>query len=202
MKIEIMSKDQLSKLFDDQGRYDDYISKKYKYLDLGWNGIGTDNLVVALDNEKIAGILQIGKAPQQKNLYWMKFVTVHPDYRNQGIAKSLIREMFNYLSKIPEAEVELSTYEKEGEVLVETVSSLAKEYDMPIRHRRISEPYQDAKRPYLRIGDKVQVDDPVSGYKGSGILAWFIEYENPVKAFSKRSEDQDPIIVELKYITI
>lgn len=200
MELKILSKEEVYNLFNNE-RDEQYSSEKFKYLDLGWNGIGVDKLVVAFNDFNPIGILQIGKSPNDKNLYWMKFVTVHPNFRGIGVARALIEEMLNYLSRIPDAELELSSYEKEGEVLIPMVTELAQNYTMPIRHRRWGDPYQDAKRPYLRKDIKVLIDDPVSGFSGEGTLMFFLEYEKPLQAVVNIGENLDPIKVDIKYLT-
>ena len=159
-----------------------------------------NRLLVALVDKKPAGVLQLGQAAQDKNLYWMKFVTVHPDFRKSGIARSLIREMCNYVSKIENAKIDLSSYEKEGEVMMDTVKEIAHEFNsLPIRHRTWATPYQDAKNDFFRNEDEVLVDDDENNMKGQGKILYFVE-EEPVRAVVKLENKENAYKVLLKYL--
>lgn len=202
MELKWLNKNEVYDLFKEEELHQQYVEKKFKYLDLSYRGIDSDLVLVAIVNKQVAGLLQLGKAPSDKNLYWMKYVTVHPDFRQQGVARNLIQEMFLYLLKIPEARVELSSYEKEGEVMIPMVQDLANQYpQLSVSHRTWGSPYLDAKHDFIRSGDTVWVDDAESGYQGWGEVMYFIEYKTPLKVMIKKKNKEEVLEVEPKFLT-
>lgn len=55
-----------------------------------------DYLVVERDG-KIVGVLGYQKSPYEPDMVWLKFISVHPKYRNQRIAKLLMDSLFKFL---------------------------------------------------------------------------------------------------------
>lgn len=191
----------------------DYKDKKFEFLSL--NHIGSDKMLVALDNSKkrirVMGILQLSKYPAKDDLYMMKMVSVHPDYRQRGVAKALIKEMCSYMVATfgTEKRLELSAYEKSGEVLINTVTQIAKEFpELSIKHRVWGEGgiAQEAKNNFLRLNDEVVIDDPVSGYKGIGTIFYFDELNKDMVCLRKNkvnSDDEEKaIFVNIKYLSL
>lgn len=132
---------------------------------------------MAFEDNRPVGLLQLGQSNSDKNLYWMKYVTVHPEYRQKGIARMLITEMCRHVSLISDAKIELSSYEKDGEVMITMVQEVSLQFpELTMKHRTWGEPYQDTKIPYLKRDDKVLVEH--SDYSGPGILKYFEEYNN------------------------
>lgn len=187
MDLKWCQKDEIYKIFLDNELYrQEYLEKKFKYLDLSWKSIESDNTLVAFIDNRPVGLLQLGQAPQDKNLYWMKYVTVHPEFRQMGVARELITEMCRYVSSIEDARIELSSYEKEGEVLIPMVQEISLQFpELSVKHRTWGTPYQDTKLPFLRTGDKVLVDSP--DYSGEGVLYGFEEWHNPMTILVKIS---------------
>mgnify|MGYP002651515285 CR=1 FL=1 len=199
MEVKILSQHEVYALFQEQKNNQDYVDKNFKYLDLSYKGIDADSVFTAFsDDGEVMGMLQMGKSPYEKNLYWMKFVTVHPKFRQQGVARLLLSSLFSYLEKIEGAEVELSRYEPEGEVMISMVTELAQNYNLPIRHCKWGDPYQDAKQDYLSKGMIVLVNDPDSGFKGEGTILYFLDYEKPVKALVNIGDQKESLKVDLK----
>jgi len=193
-----MGSHDLYKLFQEFDLLEDYKNKKFKYLDFGY--IGQDRLLIASIDRKPVGVLQLGQAVQDKNLYWMKFVTVHPEYRQLGIARNLIQEMCRHVSKIENAKIELSSYEKDGEVMMEMVRDIALEFfSLSIKHRTWGTPYQDAKNDFFRIDEEVFVDDSEKNLKGLAKIINFIEQE-PIGAVVKLQNEEKNHQVLLKYL--
>lgn len=160
-----------------------------------------DFLIGAFDKDKLCGLIQFGKNPHRKdnNTYAMKFVSVNPQYRNQGIAKKLLEAMIKDL--VGKVDVlELSRYEDEGVVLINTVKELALKYpEITIMHRKRTDPHQNAMNHYIEVGMKVKVDDPTQNLIGIGEVVAFIEYSNPLKVYVKISDQVYE--VDCKYLT-
>jgi hypothetical protein len=199
MELKWLNRDEVYNLFQDEKHREDYQNKKFKYLELSY--ISSDKLCFAFENDQPVGCLQLGQSPQDKNLYWMKFVTVHPDFRQKGIARILITEMCRYISQIPNARIELSSYEKEGEVMIPMVQEIAHEFsNLCIKHRYWGTPYQNAKQDLVKMGDVVEVDDSENNIQAIGEIMYFIEYEEPLKAMIKIKNKDEVVKVQLKYL--
>lgn len=166
--------------------------EQFRYLNMAY--IGDDSLLVALDSQNtILGIIQFGESPKNK-IYWMKFVCVHQDHRQSGIAKALIRSMCDFLSKIENAQIELSTYEKEGEVLINSVSEIAREYpDLVVKHRVWGGIYQDAKANFIKAGDVVQFLNHLTGEYSEGTVMYFEEFLETPRVMIKTKSGQASI---------
>ena len=180
MELKWVSKEELYKIFESDKNRKDLTDKKFKYLDLSYFGIGQDTILIALDGENPVGVLQMGISPSDSKQYWMKFVTVHPDYRNQGVAKSLITEMFNFVSKIEDGKIDLSTYEESGEVMIGMVQEVSSKFpELLVRHRVWGGPYQDTKKHFFREGEVVRVE--YENYVGVGTIKYFQEFKDYIK---------------------
>lgn len=172
--------------------------ENFKYLNFSY--INQDNILVALNNQDvILGILQVGESPRSK-IYWMKYVCVHPKYRQIGVAKALINEMCNYLSKIENAQIELSTYEKEGEILINSVSEISKQYpELIVRHKVLGGIYQDAKKDFIKAGDEVTFINNLTGEESIGEVLFFEEFFEPVRVRVK-TKNESVFSIEMIYV--
>lgn len=208
MELKWFSSSEINDLFYDSPLLmNEYRAKKFEYLDLKY--IGNHRVLLALgqkgNKQIVMGVLQLGKYPKDPNLYMMIFVSIHPDYRKMGIAKTLIKEMCNYVSSIPNARIELSTYEKEGEVLINSVRQIAQEFpELSIKHRVWGGKMQDARQDFFRCDDEVMVNDPISGYQGLGKIMYFDEFENDMVMIRKKQvkdPEESVVLVAIKYLS-
>lgn len=189
MELNWLSRSEIYDLFNDPRLREEYQKKYFKYLELSY--LDQDLVLCAFIDQKLVGCLQLGKSPYDQHLYWMKFVTVHPDFRRQNIARNLITEMCQYVSKIPDARIELSSYEKEGEVMIPMVQEIAANFpELSLKHRTFGSPYQDAKLDFLKPGDSVIVSDPHQNYYGEGIVLFFDESAHPLTLTIKTPQNQ------------
>lgn len=180
MNLTWCNKDEIYKIFLENEEYhQEYVDNKFKYLDLNYRSIEADLVLVASIDNRPVGLLQLGQSNTDKNLYWMKYVTVHPDFRQQGVARQLITEMCRYISSLPEGKIELSSYEKEGEIMIPMVQEISLQFpELSMKHRTWGEPYQDTKLPFFKRGDRVMVEH--EEYSGPGTLKYFEEYQTPL----------------------
>jgi ribosomal protein S18 acetylase RimI-like enzyme len=81
----------LNKLIIDEAKYDDTIDKNFIVKDYFSNVIqsGENILLADIENDEIVGYLFLKK---QNDGYLIDGLYVETEYRNQGIAKSLIKE--------------------------------------------------------------------------------------------------------------
>lgn len=62
-------------------------------------GLQKEDVLFCLDGKKVIGVLGIQKSPYEKNTMWLKYVSVDEQYRNQGIAKSLLEKLYQKATK-------------------------------------------------------------------------------------------------------
>lgn len=119
----------------------------YSYLNLGYGYTDGTFLVIIDETSKfIAGIIQYDKNPHREEItYAMMFVSIVPEYQNQGWASKLIEAMIIDL-KNKVKNIEISSYSSQGEKLASTVSRLAHKYEGEINlfHRVFGQEYQNA----------------------------------------------------------
>ena len=199
MDIRWITKNELYDLFKDKTFQKEVDENKFKYLIPQY--LGEDEIIAAFVDQKMVGILQLAKMPRADKLYAMKYVTVHPDFRGQGVAKALLKEMVSHVSGISGASLELSTYEPEGEVLIPTVRELALSHpELSLKHRTWGGPYQDAKYDFLKNDMEVIVNDPHQNIQGQGTIMYFCEYSEPLKVMVKIKDQA--VEVEPKYLSL
>lgn len=199
MELKWLTNEEINKLLADKAFNKELKADSFKYFIPKYIDYN-DQLLAAIIDNKVVGLLQLSLMPRKEKVYAMKYVTVHPKARNQGVAKALLREMVNKVSLIPEASLELSSYEKEGEVLIETVHQLALEYpELSLKHRTWGGgPYQEAKNLFLKADMEVLVEDPTQEIYGVGKILFFQEYTEPLKVVVRI--DNKNYEVEPKYI--
>jgi len=67
---------------------------------------------------KIIGILWLQPSPYNEDTLWLKHLSIDKAYKNRGISKVLMYEMFEYISQSDFTTLELSSYSKEWEEFV------------------------------------------------------------------------------------
>lgn len=63
----------------------------------------------------IVGQITIQQSPKEKDLVWLNSISVDPKYKNKGISKKLIKNVFNWAKK-NNLRILSSYYETEGEL--------------------------------------------------------------------------------------
>jgi hypothetical protein len=193
MNLQWISVSEIEKLFN----LPENESENFKYFNPRF--IDNDLLLVSLENNKITGILQVGNAPKKDKLFWMKYICVHHEHRQNEISKILLNEMCHKLSQIEDAQIDLSTYEKDGEVLINTVISVASQFpNLSVNHRIWGGPYQSAKNDFIRIGDEVVFIDDNSNQRTIGQVCHFEDFSEPAQVWIKTN--QDKILIELSKV--
>lgn len=85
--------------------------KVFKYLDFSRDLLqyGTNNkFAIAIESHRVVGIVKI---MAQDNESWLSYVSVHPDAKRKGVAKSLLNFTFETFKDKP---LLLSRYSEEG----------------------------------------------------------------------------------------
>lgn len=90
--VQILTIDQLSKIVD-HGDFTD-LKKRIKYFDINEGEKETHFCV--LDGSKIIGIGGVQVNPYDKDMLWIKHISVDPKYRNKGVAKAIMSKIFSY----------------------------------------------------------------------------------------------------------
>lgn len=81
--------------------------------------------IVALDGDKIVGIVGLQMSPYEDDLLWFKHVSVDPDYRHMGIGTELTTRAVQYAQQ-HNYELKFSDFENEGIYLL--VKQLSNRY--------------------------------------------------------------------------
>ena len=140
MIIKKTTANEVSKLFSIDKNQQHYLQGHFEYLEI--NEIWKEQLIVAVTDQKtVAGILGYQKSPREEEPhdFWLNYVSVSPNFRGHGIAKSLLEAMFHDIKKNdPEAILKLS-YTETGQVLQDTILSLACHYSVTLWHKKLNE---------------------------------------------------------------
>ena len=64
-------------------------------------------------DDKIVGLSELEKNPNQENIFWIKFISIDPEYQGQGYASKLSEEIFRFAKKNG-LTLEASIYNSEG----------------------------------------------------------------------------------------
>lgn len=106
--------------------YTDFVDKdetaraRLKYLSSGWRDITSEIDLTAIKNKKAIGVAGIRHSPEEKNVIWMMFLSVDPEFRGQGVAKKLAEMVFEY-AKAHNQRIRLSSYTEMGEAYLRKV---------------------------------------------------------------------------------
>lgn len=65
------------------------------------------------ERDKIVGLSELEISPYEENVFWLKFLSVDPQYQDRGYASKLAEEIFRFV-KENGATLEGSIYSKEG----------------------------------------------------------------------------------------
>jgi len=119
----------------------EFMNKKMKYCSKdtifghGW-GQPNRHFIYAYEGTKIVGVLKIKIKGEDSCgnpgfCNWVDYITVDPDYKNKGIATTLIKMMFEYLKEKGETHMLASGYSTFGfHFLRNKLNTLAKEYSI------------------------------------------------------------------------
>lgn len=82
-------------------------------------------------DDKVIGLCELEKSPFQEKTFWIKFLSIDPEYQNQGYASRLAEEVFRF-AKQEDVALETSSYTtKEGyEKLKPLFIRLAKDFSV------------------------------------------------------------------------
>lgn len=106
--------------------YTDFVDRdetaraRLKYLSSGWRDITSEIDLTAIKNKKAIGVAGIRHSPEEKNVIWMTFLSVDPEFRGQGVAKKLAEMVFEY-AKAHNQRIRLSSYTEMGEAYLRKV---------------------------------------------------------------------------------
>lgn len=106
--------------------YTDFVDRdetaraRLKYLSSGWRDITSEIDLTAIKNKKAIGVAGIRHSPEEKNVIWMTFLSVDPEFRGQGVAKKLAEMVFEY-AKAHNQRIRLSSYSEMGEAYLRKV---------------------------------------------------------------------------------
>lgn len=106
--------------------YTDFVDRdetaraRLKYLSSGWRDITSEIDLTAIKNKKAIGVAGIRHSPEEKNVIWMMFLSVDPEFRGQGVAKKLAEMVFEY-AKAHNQRIRLSSYTEMGEAYLRKV---------------------------------------------------------------------------------
>ena len=78
----------------------------------------------------VIGLGELQKNPYKEKCFWIKFLSVDPEYQGKGYASKLADEMFSFAKK-EGMDIETSTYTDEGYIkLKKLFNKLAKKYSI------------------------------------------------------------------------
>ena len=81
-------------------------------------------------DDKIIGLSELEKNPYQENSFWIKFLSIDPEYQGKGYASKLAEEVFRF-AKQKGFSVETSSYTDEGyKKLKDLFNKLANKYSV------------------------------------------------------------------------
>lgn len=88
----------------------------FKYLDLGElvQDPNSSYFSILELNQKIIGLSELKKNPNNDKNFWLMFISVDPKYQGRGYSYKLIDEVFSFSEKNAES-LTLSFYSDEGE---------------------------------------------------------------------------------------
>ena len=96
------------------GNLDSIHAKKLPYL-----MADQDNLYCLMidENNKILGAVGLQQSPHvgQEGLMWMKFISIHEDYRGRGLARTLVKNTIDYCLT-HQKELLLSSFTDDGKI--------------------------------------------------------------------------------------
>lgn len=109
----------------------------FKYLDVGsmnWRQEFKVYPIVKI-NDKIVAIGELEKSPYEENVYWIKFVSVDPQYQNKGYSSLLLEKIFQFAQQ-ENAALLPSYFTEEGKQKLEKVlPRLAEKYSVILKER-------------------------------------------------------------------
>jgi len=109
----------------------------FKYLDLSELSANNEDKFYSFvkSGEIIVGISELQKNPTEKNTFWIKFISVDPQYQNQGFASTLVEEIFRF-AKEQGFSVESSSFSSIGyERLNAKLNETALKYEVPFNNQ-------------------------------------------------------------------
>ena len=85
---------------------------------------------VILEGNKIVGISELQRNPDNPRIFWVKFISIDPEYQGQGYASKLAEEIFRF-AKQNGYTLEGSSYNEEGyKKLKPVLNRLAVQYSI------------------------------------------------------------------------
>lgn len=129
---------------------------------MGYLFPGSDKEIIwlALDKNKIIGVAQMQINPNNKNMLWVKGISVHPDHKGKGIkgegksvASQLIQRVFEY-AKEQHKTLKNSSYSDEGlPYLPDVFAKMASKYGVLFVEDESYEDYNKEKRALMLSGE-------------------------------------------------
>jgi GNAT superfamily N-acetyltransferase len=105
----------------------------FKYFDLGnLDSYGEENRFYPIveKNKEIIGLAELEKNPEQKEMLWIKFLSVDPKYQGKGYGKKLAEEIFQF-AKLNGYFLYGSIYSDEGRKKLKNLfSTLSEKYSV------------------------------------------------------------------------
>ncbi len=94
------------------------VFKRLKYFDS--REVYREHHFVALDGKKIVGVAGIEQNPRNQEEYWIKHVSIDPNYQGQKLAERLLEPVFAYAAK-NKVKLKRSTYSTLGKERLERI---------------------------------------------------------------------------------
>jgi GNAT superfamily N-acetyltransferase len=152
--------------------------------------------IVAYDDatKQVFAIRGFGQAKLTDHIkHYMNFyVTVHPNFRGQGLARALSIYLLNYLNNLGEPILLTnSSYTEDGEVLIPMWENLITNYpNVSLLHKKPGHlKLQDARYPLLGITDKVETEYEGKVVVGEVLDANTDERYNPMVLISVKDQE-------------
>ena len=148
MDVKQISNDELINYFLNQGMFDPVQLASFKYFDP--NYVNESLHICCFIKHELVGILEY---KNKGDIFFVNYVTTHPNYRQRGVATALKRFFLNLIGE--EATLVNSYYTEEGIVLIGLNQRLAEEFKFLNWIHKIEGEYQKVRGPLLKRGDNV-----------------------------------------------
>jgi ribosomal protein S18 acetylase RimI-like enzyme len=98
------------------------------------NNNSEDKIYILTKNGKtVVGLGELEKSPYEEDTFWIKFISIDPEYRDRGFASALAEEMFKY-AKQKNIALETSSFSADGlEKLKTKFENLAEQYEVKFK---------------------------------------------------------------------
>jgi GNAT superfamily N-acetyltransferase len=102
--------------------------ERLKYLSRYWKDKDDEIDIICLDDKKVVGVAGLQQAPDEERVIWVKFISVDPAARQQGIGRTLVEEVFKY-AKAHNQRIRASSYTEMGQAHLKKIfDEMAKRY--------------------------------------------------------------------------